>query len=468
MKRLYSRRTALLFVGLWIGLAVAFAPLAYEFTSHLQTTLSGTPGTPSEAVRENVVKNFSTALAFPTAIVWDAKGAPPAEADAAWSTLLDAIRGGAGVKDVTDGNVMIENWPRSDWHAAFVALDATTYGGAEKIVPDLRADVAKLSFPGKARPWVTGGPALFLDLNVASTESLRSGELIALPVTFVILLLVFRSFVAALLPVLVATLGVVCTLGMMSFLAMPHPWLFYPNPMGVTFFVPNLVTMIGLGVGIDYCLIYLARYRRERALVTTQEALQLTRRTAGKTVLASAVLVMSGFLTLLFIPLDFFTSIAVGGMLVVACVAAATLTLLPAMIFLVGSKLEWGGDFLVPLKALRMGMRTCERWGHMVVNDRWKCVGVGMLILMILAFPAWWLEIASGGGGEEHSPEVGVAPGIREPVAEPRGGLDDAGDHPGATPVAGLDERRRAGAGEDGGRQVGEIAEHGESPDRHR
>ena len=101
--------------------------------------------------------------------------------------------------------------------------------------------------------------------------------------------------------------------------------------------------MIGLGVGIDYCLIYLARYRRERANhLTTQEALHLTRQTAGKTVLASAVLVMSGFLTLLFIPLEFFTSIAVGGMLVVACVSLATLTLLPAMIFLVGSKLEWG------------------------------------------------------------------------------------------------------------------------------
>ena len=122
--------------------------------------------------------------------------------------------------------------------------------------------------------------------------------------------------------------------------------------MGVTFFVPNLVTMIGLGVGIDYCLIYLARYRRERANhLTTQEALLMTRQTAGKTVLASAVLVMSGFLTLLFIPLDFFTSIAVGGMLVVAFVALATLTLLPAMIFLVGSKLEWGSGLLARCKA---------------------------------------------------------------------------------------------------------------------
>jgi RND superfamily putative drug exporter len=379
----------------WLTVVAAFIPLVIDFTSRIQSTLTGTKGTPSENVRINVVKNFSTALAFPTAIVWDAKGLPPDEADAAWKNLLAAIRADPTVNDVTDGNVMIENWPRSDWHAAFVAVGASTYGGAEAIVHNLRADVAKLSFPGAQKPWVTGGPALFLDLNLASTESLRSGELIALPVAFVILLLVFRSFVAAFLPVMVATIGVVCTLGILSFLSLPHPHLSLPA-MGVTFFVPNLVTMIGLGVGIDYCLIYLARYRRERANhLTTQEALQLTRQTAGKTVLASAVLVMSGFLTLLFIPLEFFTSIAVGGMLVVACVALATLTLLPAMIFLVGSKLEWGSSVLCPMSRLKVGRPFFDHWGQFVVRRKWGCVAVGLILLTLLAIPFFRLNIAS-------------------------------------------------------------------------
>ena len=397
VKRLYSRRHALVSVFFWVAMVAVFTPLAIQFTSRIQSTLSGTKGTPSENVRINVVKNFSTALAFPTAIVWDAKGLPPADADAAWKSLLAAVRADPSVHEVTDGNSMIEDWPRSDWHAAFVAVGANTYGEAEKVVPNLRADVAKLSFPGTVKPWVTGGPALFLDLNLASTESLRSGELIALPVTFIILLLVFRSFVAAFLPVMVATLGVVCTLGILSFFAMEHPALPFLKAMGVTFFVPNLVTMIGLGVGIDYCLIYLARYRRERANhLTTQEALLLTRQTAGKTVLASAVLVMSGFLTLLVIPLDFFTSIAVGGMLVVACVALATLTLLPAMIFLVGPWLEWGSGFLCPLKdGMKAMPRYCENWGRFVVRRCWLCFGAGMLILIFLALPILRLKIAS-------------------------------------------------------------------------
>ena len=396
VKRLYSRRHALISLICWVTVVAVLIPLAIDFTSRIQSTLSGMKGTPSENVRINVVKNFSTALAFPTAVVWDAGGLAPADTDSAWQTTLDALHADPNVKDVTDGNMMIENWPRSTWHAAFVAVKATTYGDAEKVVPDLRADVAKLSYPGRTKPWVTGGPALFLDLNLASTESLRSGELIALPVAFIILLIVFRTLVAALLPVLVASLGVVCTLGILSFLASGHPYLTFLPTMGVTFFVPNLVTMIGLGVGIDYCLIYLARYRRERANhLTTQEALALTRQTAGKTVLASAVLVMSGFLTLLFIPLDFFTSIAVGGMLVVACVSLATLTLLPAMIFLAGPALEWGSALFAPMCNLRLGPRFFDRWGRFVVRRSWLCVGVGLLLLGLLAIPSSRLKIAS-------------------------------------------------------------------------
>jgi RND superfamily putative drug exporter len=399
VRRLYSRRHALISLIFWVTMVAVFVPLAIEFTSRIQSTLSGTPGTPSENVRINVVKNFSTALAFPTAIVWDAKGIPPDDAKAAWAALLDAVKADPNVNDATDGRAMVGDWPRDDWFAAFIAVKAETYGEAEKVIPKLRADVAKLPIPGKTHPWVTGGPALFLDLNLASTESLRSGELIALPVAFVILLLVFRTPVAAMLPVMVATLGVVCTLGVLSFFATPHAALPWIPAMGVTFFVPNLVTMIGLGVGIDYCLIYLARFRRERANhLTTQEALVVTRHTAGKTVLASAVLVMSGFLTLLFIPLQFFTSIAVGGMLVVASVALATLSLLPAMIFLVGPWLEWGGGWIHsigPFARLKLGTHCLESWGRVVVRHRFACMCQGIAILLFLAVPFLRLKVGS-------------------------------------------------------------------------
>jgi RND superfamily putative drug exporter len=385
--RLYSRRRAVCVLIFWFLVAAAFLRLALDFSDRIQSTLSGMKGAPSEIVRQNVVKNFSTALAFPTAIVWEAKDVPPDQAQTAWKSVLDTIQADPSVNDVTDGRVMVDHWPGTDWYAAFVAVKATTYGEAQAVIPSLRGDLHKLSFPGANRPWVTGGPALFLDLNLASTDALRGGEIVALPITFLILVLVFRSLVAALLPVLVATLGVICTLGILSLFA---------SVMPITFFVPNLVTMIGLGVGIDYCLIYLARFRRERANhLTPQEALHVTRTTAGKTVLASAALVITGFATLLLIPLEFFTSIAVGGMLVVATVALATLTLLPAMIFLVGHGLEWGSKFLRPMRNLRIGPRCCEAWGRQVVHHPWICLLAGLAILSALAVPAFRLHIAS-------------------------------------------------------------------------
>ena len=170
----------------WIVVATVFAPLAMNFSERIQSTLSGLRGSDSEVVRQNVVKNFSTALAFPTAIVWDAKGVPQDQADAAWQSVLDAVHADPKVNDITDGRMMVGKWPRQDWHAAFVAVGASTYGEAEKVVPMLRHDLSRLSFPTAGRPAVTGGPALFLDLNLASTDALRRGEMIALPITFLI------------------------------------------------------------------------------------------------------------------------------------------------------------------------------------------------------------------------------------------------------------------------------------------
>jgi uncharacterized membrane protein YdfJ with MMPL/SSD domain len=174
--RHYSWRRAWTFLVVWIVLAGIFSPLAYEFTNRIQSTLSGMAGSPPETVRLSLVDNFSTALAFPTALVWDARGVPPDQAAAAWSSLVDTVKNDPKVVSVSDGRTMIETWPRPDWYAAFVAVKARTYGEAQTIIPKLREDVRTLKWPaGTHAPWVTGGPALFLDLNTASTEALRSG-----------------------------------------------------------------------------------------------------------------------------------------------------------------------------------------------------------------------------------------------------------------------------------------------------
>lgn len=386
--RFLSRRRAVAYLLSWLVLAAWLASPAWNFSHQIKGTLTGVRNTDSEEVRRILVENFSSSLAFPTAVIWDGEGLSPEEGQARWQEIMGALRSAPGVSEASDAKRFMETWPRESWHAAFVELKATSYAEAEKLIPGLRQHLQEqVKLPPDKRPHITGGPALFMDLNLSSTEALRSAEMKALPVAFIILLIVFRSFIAALLPVIVAGVGVLVTLGAMSILAAYWP---------VTFFVPNLITMIGLGVGIDYSLIFLARYRRERELhLTTQEALRMTARTAGHTVVTSAVMVMSGFVALLIIPLQFFHSIAVAGMLVVGCVAASTLTLLPAFILLLGPYLEWGqiishhGTFSERTRIFY------HWWARVVLSHPWRCFAVGAVILLAVAYPLTRLQVTS-------------------------------------------------------------------------
>lgn len=386
--RYLSRRRSVAWLVLWLAFGAMLAVPAWNFSRQIKGTLTGVKNTESEAVREILVDNFSSSLAFPTAVVWDGAGYSPEENQAHWQEILTAIQNAPGVTDAQDVKGFLDQMPRDNWHVAFVELGATTYTEAEKLIPGLREKIhGDVKLPPDHQPNVTGGPALFMDLNTSSTEALHTAELKALPIAFIILLVVFRTLVAAVLPVLVAGMGVLVTLGGMSLLA--HYW-------QVTFFVPNLITMIGLGVGIDYSLIFLARYRRERDMhLTTQESLRVACETAGHTVVTSAVMVMSGFVALLVIPLQFFHSIAVAGMAVVGFVAASTLTLLPSFIRLLGPYLEWGHVF-GNQDGWHARARTCYHWWSRILLGRpWTCFSLGVVLLVLVAWPLRRLQVTS-------------------------------------------------------------------------
>lgn len=385
--RLTPSRAAMV-VLFWVLLAALMTPSAWNFAHRLTGTFSGTEDSEPALVEAALVENFSTALAFPVALVWDSKGVPVEEAREAWKQLIETTEEIPSVIDVSDAQKLVSQDLRPGWFVAFLELDVKTFGEAEVQLPKVRAYLAEhIHLPGENGYKITGGPAMFLDLNTSSTQALQRAELIALPIAFFILLFVFRTPLAAILPVVVAGVGVVITLGVLSYLAKFIP---------VTFFVPNLVTMIGLGVGIDYCLIYLARYRREKTLhMTTQEALAQTRRTAGHTVMVSAVLVMTGFLVLLVIPLSFFTSIALGGLLIVACVSATTLTLLPALVVLLGAALEWGEVYSTSGRGREKVQNFYRWWSRWLLRNPWKCFLGGAAFLLFVSWPVTTMMITS-------------------------------------------------------------------------
>ena len=177
-----------------------------------------------------------------------------------------------------------------------------------------------------------GGTLAFTQVSEQVQEDLARAEMLAFPLLFVLSLVVFRSVVAALLPVIVGATTILAT-----FL-----WLRIANsvePMSV--FAINLITGAGLGLAIDYSLFVVSRFREELATGADRAvALRNTMRTAGRTVLFSAVTVAAAMAALLAFHLRFLYSMGVGGVLVALTAAATSLTVLPALLAALGPRVN--------------------------------------------------------------------------------------------------------------------------------
>ncbi len=183
-------------------------------------------------------------------------------------------------------------------------------------------------------PGVTagGGQLAFTQVGEQVEEDLARAEMLAFPLLFLLSLVVFRSVVAALLPVLVGATTIITT----------FVWLRLVNevePMSV--FAINLITGAGLGLAIDYSLFVVSRFREELATgADTAEALRRTMRTAGRTVLFSAVTVAAAMAALIVFDLRFLFSMGYGGVLVALTAALVSLTVLPAILAVLGPRVN--------------------------------------------------------------------------------------------------------------------------------
>jgi uncharacterized membrane protein YdfJ with MMPL/SSD domain len=183
-------------------------------------------------------------------------------------------------------------------------------------------------------PGVTagGGQLAFTQVGEQVEQDLARAEMLAFPLLFLLSLVVFRSVVAALLPVLVGGTAIITT----------FVWLRLVNeiePMSV--FAINLITGAGLGLAIDYSLFVVSRFREELAKgVDTAEALRRTMRTAGRTVLFSAITVAAAMAALIVFDLRFLFSMGYGGVLVALTAALVSLTVLPALLAVLGPRVN--------------------------------------------------------------------------------------------------------------------------------
>ena len=224
---------------------------------------------------------------------------------------------------------------------------------------------------GNLRIYV-GGIAMFNDaINKKISGDLKFAEIISIPLTFLFLLFVFGGLIASAMPVVVAVSAI---LG--AFLILYLISLF----TGVSIFALNLVTGMGMGLGIDYSLLMVNRFREElHAGKSVEEAVATTVKTAGRTVFFSGITVMISLAALMFFPQMFLKSFGYAGVSVVAIAILGALIPLPAILALLGTKID---KFVVRKSSITP--KEDGRWAHTARYVMKRPVAVVVLSLLIL------------------------------------------------------------------------------------
>src|SRR5215213_2889477 len=201
---------------------------------------------------------------------------------------------------------------------------------AQRLVPEFEAALAPQD---EVRISVTGAGASYRDIETASQRDLRRAEVVVFPIALIALLLVFGSVVAALMPLAIGGAGVALVL--VSILVATRV-------TDLSIFVLNLATMLGLGLSVDYSLFVTSRYREELARNggNVPLAVERTVATAGKAVFFSGATVLIGLMGLSLFEFMFLRSVGIAGVIVVAWSTVAALTLLPALLSVIGTRID--------------------------------------------------------------------------------------------------------------------------------
>jgi RND superfamily putative drug exporter len=285
------------------------------------------------------------------------------------------------------------------------------------------ADAPGVSDLARTLPGLVGGATLANEqVGKQSEHDLVRAELIAFPLLLLLAFWVFRGVVAALLPILAGLLALFGTLALLRLVN---------DVWAISVFALNLVTGAALGLAIDYSLLLVSRYREELARRGPgREALHATLATAGRTVAFSAVTVAAAFASLLVFPLPFLRSMAIGGMIVAPLAGIVALTLLPALLALLGERV----NALAPKSWQRAAERAARpdehggwyRFAHAVMRrPGWVAIGSSTLLVALglpflgvrfIGVDATVLPSSSSARRADDALRTQFAPGIDAPL----------------------------------------------------
>ena len=371
-------------------MALALLPFSHKVERRLETAVH-IKGGESEKVDLELAQRFDSPYAHRLVLVISGIPNPDsAESADTLGFLTSSLRSVPGVS----GAVSSVDWPdplfTGDNGGALIIVGLDPHDeNVEALVPTLRAKAdwmerqLRSQYPN-IKLQITGETPLTFDLRRVSAEDVNHAEERAMPVTLLLLLVAFGSLVAALLPLGMGVLSISMAMGAAALLA---------HYMRLSILVQNLATMLGLGLGIDYALLMVSRFREALAEgYDPGHAADIAAGQAGRTLVISATTVAIGFSALLIVPISELRSIGIAGLLVTVLSVMLCTFILPWVLGLLGHRIN---ALRVRLPGKRFKTRDLcvpserwEWWGSIVTHRPWTALLVAGVPLLVLAFQA--------------------------------------------------------------------------------
>lgn len=368
----------------WVVLLAGAGFFAARLPEVLQGGTDAIPGSESDRVTRIIERDFGPGALYQFIVVMQDEGT--GNQDPRFAAAAQRL---AGALDTLPSVRSVQTWWNAqrpellgmDGHTALAVVTprVASFFQAERLTKELRDVIRRAGLPPGFSAHVTGSTAMLHDLDEQSSSDLLAAERIGLPLTLVILLVVFGAPLAAALPLLLALAAVLIGL---AGLYLMSPW------VSVSIFAENVVSMIGLGVGVDYSLFIVSRFREELAAHAPAEAAARAVASAGHAVLFSGATVAIGFLGLFLVRAPFLHTIALGGMLVVAAAVAGALTLMPALLAWFGPAINWPRRPVGERRPARAGLSPWGRWASWVMKHRWVSLAVSLFVVLLFVLPS--------------------------------------------------------------------------------
>ncbi len=384
-------------VALWIVLL----GVAGVVGGPLPTLLSGggwnVPGSESDtvniALRHGFVARGETNITVVVHDQWYASNQPGFEKRAA--RIIDEV---AATKELEVTSRLGYASTSGAVRAEFVGQDGSTSlevlglgandGMARQFLPHLQQDLSAKYAPEGLDVSLVGSASFWGEVNALSESGLAHAEMLTLPLILLVLVALYGGLVAALVSL---SVGVTSILGSFAVLAV------VARQTDLNLFVQNTATMLGLGVGVDYSLFVISRFKEELAKgATVDEALAITLKTSGETVIFSGITIIAAMSTLFLVPLGVITSIALGAVIVVAFSIITSVLLLPVLLRILGHKINagripWRGRRGAAASAASGGPRRGVRWdviAERVMKYPLVFLGAALVVMVGVALPA--------------------------------------------------------------------------------